>query len=418
VSLAPAAWLPGATAEEQGLEAGFTRPPDSAKPWVFWVWSGGWSKEGATADLEAMKRVGIHGVCIMGAPPTLTLQWRENFKYAVSEMARLGMELDMYNGPGWSGSGGSWITPDKASQKVVWTETNVEGPRRLEDVLKQPEGFLWPPRPRGAQTQPGQESHYHDIAVLAFPTPDGVNPIPRIKEKAVFECCYCSGFGAMKPALIAPPGKFPAMEPGKMIQPDRLLDLTTQMNKDDRLVWDVPAGKWTVLRLGYRPTGALVSPTGAGLECDKFSKEALDVHFQALMAQLIADAGPLAGDGKTLVATHIDSWEAGPQNWSALFREEFRRRRGYDPLRFLPILTGRVVDTPDVSERFLWDFRQTISDLIVENYAGHMRKLARQHGLRLSIEGYDGTPCDDMTYAGRADVPMLSFGGRRPRTLR
>jgi hypothetical protein len=127
------------------------------------------------------------------------------------------------------------------------------------------------------------------------------------------------------------------------------------------------------------------------------------------MAQLIADVKPLAGEGKTLVAMHIDSWEAGPGNWTPRFREEFKKRRGYDPLRFLPILTDRVLDNLEVSERFLWDFRQTISDLIVENYAGHMQTLAHQHGLRLSIEGYDGSPCDDMTYAARADVPMGEF---------
>jgi hypothetical protein len=181
------------------------------------------------------------------------------------------------------------------------------------------------------------------------------------------------------------------------------------MDKTGRLTWDVPAGKWTVQRFGYQPTGALVQPTNAGLECDKMNQEALDVHFQALLAQLLADVGPLAGEGKTLVAVHIDSWEAGPQNWTPRFREEFRKRRGYDLLRVLPVLNGRAVDTPEISERFLWDFRQTISALIVENYAAHMRALAHKHGLRLSIEGYDGTPCDDMTYAARADVPMAEF---------
>ena len=100
-------------------------------------------------------------------------------------------------------------------------------------------------------------------------------------------------------------------------------------------------------------------------------------------------------------------------------REEFQKRRGYDPLRFLPAMTGRVVDSLDVSERFLWDLRQTISDLVIENYAGRMQQLARQNGLRLTIEAYGG-PCDDIPYAGRADEPMgefgPAFGSPRPET--
>ena len=145
---------------------------------------------------------------------------------------------------------------------------------------------------------------------------------------------------------------------------------------------------------------------GLGLECDKLSRKAADAMFDGLMGKLIADSKPLAG--KTLVATHIDSWEVGSQNWTPAFREEFRRRRGYDPLPFLPVMTGRVVDSLEVSERFLWDLRQTISELVVENYAGRFRELAHQHGLRLSIEAYD-VPCDDMTYAGQADEPMGEF---------
>ena len=117
--------------------------------------------------------------------------------------------------------------------------------------------------------------------------------------------------------------------------------------------------------------------------------------------------GPLAG--KTLVATHIDSWEVNSQNWTPRFAEEFRRRRGYDLLLFLPAMTGRVMDSVEVSERFLWDLRQTISELVLESYAGHFRDLAHQHGLRLTIEAYTTCPVDEMAYAGRADEPMGEF---------
>ena len=128
-----------------------------------------------------------------------------------------------------------------------------------------------------------------------------------------------------------------------------------------------------------------------------------------MMALLAADSqiGPhIAPSG--LVATHIDSWENGSQNWTPRMREEFQRRRGYDLFSFLPVITGRVVDSLEVSERFLWDLRQTVSELVLENYAGHMRELAHAHGMRFTVEAY-GCPCDSLSFAGKSDEPMGEF---------
>ncbi|MBN2578370.1 MAG: alpha-L-rhamnosidase N-terminal domain-containing protein, partial [Pirellulales bacterium] len=177
-----------------------------------------------------------------------------------------------------------------------------------------------------------------------------------------------------------------------------------------RLIWDVPEGKWTILRLGHTLTGAVNTPapaSGCGLECDKMSKEAAEAAFAGLIGKIIADVGPLAG--KSLVATHIDSWENGSQNWTPKFREEFQRRRGYDLLPFLPVFTGRIVESREVSERFLWDLRQTIHELVLENYAGHYRELAHRNGLRLTIEAYTACPCSEISYSGEADEPMAEF---------
>ncbi|HSI73889.1 MAG TPA: glycosyl hydrolase, partial [Fimbriimonas sp.] len=155
--------------------------------------------------------------------------------------------------------------------------------------------------------------------------------------------------------------------------------------------------------------------TGEGLECDKLSKEGAEAAFNGFIAKLIGDNKPLVG--KAFVRTHIDSWEIGSQNWTARFREEFRKKRGYDLLPFFPVFSGRVVENREVSERFLWDLRQTISDLVLDNYAGHMQRLAKRHGISLSIEAYGDVVVDDMAYAGRADEPMTEFwtwgGGMR-----
>ena len=383
------------------LAAGFVKPPDSARPWVYWFWlNSNITRAGITADLEAMKRVGIGGVLIMevdqGAPvgpaAFMATEWRELFKFAVAEAGRLGLEINMNDDAGWNGSGGPWITPERSMQKIVWTETGVTGPARFEGRLAEPEKV---------------RDYYRDIAIMAFPTP-GAYRIADIKGKALYE---------RHEVPAAPEEALPA---AMTIARDRIVDLTAAMGADGRLAWDVPAGTWTVLRFGHTSTGVENAPapaSGRGLECDKLSKEGIEAQFAGMMAKLVADVGPAAG--KVLVTTHIDSWENGAQNWTALMREEFAKRRGYDPLPFLPVVTGRVVGTLEISERFLWDLRQTASELVIENYAGHMAELARRNGLRFSCEAYGG-PCDDLAYGGRADEPMGEFwiGGGAWETLK
>ncbi len=372
------------------IEKNFAAPPDAARPWVYWFWlNGNITKEGITADLEAMKRAGVGGVLIMevdqGAPvgpvDFMSARWRELFEHVAAEANRLGLKVNMNDDAGWNGSGGPWIKPEEAMQKVVCSETAVEGPKKFDGILPTP------------QTVAG---YYRDIEVLAMPAP-GSYRIGDIHVKADYD--------------VGSPGAAATekLPPEMVIERDKIVNLTGKMDKDGKLAWDVPPGKWTILRFGHTCTGAENAPapaSGRGLECDKLSKEGIEANFKGMMARLIADVGPLAG--KTLVATHIDSWENGAQNWTARMRGEFRKRRGYDPLPWLPVMTGRVIDSLEVSERFLWDLRQTVSELVVENYAGRMRELAHEHGLRLSIEAYGG-PCDNLTYAGRADEPMCEF---------
>ena len=190
---------------------------------------------------------------------------------------------------------------------------------------------------------------------------------------------------------------------------NEMIDLSGSLAADGKLNWQIPAGEWVILRLGYTPTGAINHPAtkeGEGLECDKFSKAALDAHWAGFMGKILDDIGPLAG--KALNSSLIDSYEVGGQNWTAQFREEFQVRRGYDPLKFLPTLTGRVVDNPALSERFLWDFRRTIADLFAENYFGHFAKICRQHGLQNAVEPYTG-PFESMQSGATADVVMGEF---------
>ncbi len=383
--------LAGAAADS--LERGFVSPPPETRPWVYWFWlNGNISSTGITADLEAMQRVGVGGVLIMevdqgipaGPVDFMGPSWRGMFQHVVSEARRLGLEVNMNDDAGWNGSGGPWVQPAQAMQKVVFTETNLEGPRRFEGPLPQPETVA---------------GYYQDIAVVAFPA-TGSYRIPSIRGKAMYETGYSGGI----------PGD--TVPQDSVMQRPTVLTLTARMDSSGRLSWDVPAGRWTVLRLGHTCTGVENAPapkTGRGLECDKLSKEGIEANLAGMIERLADDNHLKPGNmGPGLVATHIDSWENGSQNWTPRMREEFQNRRGYDLFPFLPVFTGRVVDSLEVTERFLRDLRQTVSDLVVENYAGRMRELAHAHGLRFTVEAY-GSPCDFVPYGGQADEPMGEF---------
>ena len=385
------------------LAVDFASPPDSAKPWVYWfVMDGNLDPDGITADFEALKSVGIGGIVFMevdvgipkGPVKFMSSQWREYFKHINEEASRLGLVITMPASPGWTGSGGPWVKPEQSMQKLVTSEINLTGGQLFDGILPKPETVA---------------DFYRDIAVLAFPVLKKPYSIEDIQEKALFFRGWYSSQRGVK-SLIPLPGVYPDLEQEQVIPMDDILDLTGKLDASGRLTWDVPEGEWTVLRFGHTSTGQLTRPApepGLGLECDKFDKAALEAHFDAFIGKLLADIGPLVG--KSLISLHIDSWEMGPQNWTAGFRNEFRKRRGYDLLFYLPVMTGRVVKSLEVSERFLWDFRQTVLELIVANHARHLADLARRNGLGLSIEPYDQTPCDDMTYGACADRPMGEF---------
>ena len=373
------------------LETGFRNPPDSAKPQTWWHWmNGNITKTGITADLEAMKGIGLGGATIVnvdcGIPPGpvkfMSPEWREDFKFAVSEANRLGLELCVENCAGWSSSGGPWNTVTNAMQRVTTSEVRVTGPTNFNALLPQPPTTL---------------DFYRDIAVLAFLLPDPSATIENIEAKA--------GFNG--DAVLSSRKNNDATNGAVQIRD--IVDLTSRLAAGGKLNWQVPAGEWVILRLGYTPTGVNNHPAaygGEGLECDKFSKAALDAHWDGFMQKILDDLGPLAG--QTLDSSLIDSYEVGGQNWSENFREEFQKRRGYDPLKFLPTFTGRVVNSPAVSERFLWDVRRTIADLFAENYYGHFAELCRQHGLKNAVEPYTG-PFESLQSGAPADVVMGEF---------
>jgi hypothetical protein len=381
-----------ARAQEDDLVKSFIRPPDSAKPHTWWHWmNGNITKDGITADLEAMKRVGISGAQIFnvdeeipaGQAPFMSPQWLELFHHAAAEAQRLHMELGFHNCAGWSSSGGPWVKPEHAMQTVVTCETQVKGPIRFDAVLSIPASA---------------HDHYRDIALLAYPTPVKQVAITQLARKSL------SGASAydQQPAIAEVPAE-------AVVQRANIIDLSGKTGADGRLVWEVPAGDWTLLRIGHTPTGAINRPApeaGRGLEVDKLSREAFNAFWAGGVAPVLSKLGPLAGPAVRNVV--IDSYEVGCNNWTPRFRDEFIKRRGYDPVPFLPVIGGRYVDGGEITERFLWDFRRTIGDLFYENYYGYFSELCRENGMMASIEPYNG-PFECLQVGAKADILMGEF---------
>ena len=388
------------------LAKSFSSPPGSARPWVLWFWiNGNVSREAITADLEAMHRVGIGGVQIMDVDPGVpagpaqfgTDAWHDMFEFSLLEARRLGLTVEMSDDAGWTGSAGPWITPDLSMQKIVWTEMQVEG--GTTDIATD----------IALGTPETKRDFYRDIVVLAFPTPaDDSYRLPDISYKAGYKTI---DRGRMPERGVPPlPIDPEPAGPARTVDPAAIVDVSAHFI-GGQLRWQVPDGRWTVMRIGHTSTGVDNHPAsagGQGLECDKLSKQAIKVHLDAFIGKLAERARGLVGN--TFLATHIDSWEVGDQNWTALFRDEFRARRGYDLLFWLPALSGRVIGDAVMTERFLWDVRQTLSDLMVDNYAAEARRLCHEMGLNLSIEGYDADPTEQIRYGaqgGRAAGRVL-----------
>lgn len=401
------------------LASSFRTPPDSARPGVYWYFmDGNLSRQGMTRDLESMKAAGLGHLVFLevnvgvprGPVDFLSEPWQELFAHAVREAERLGIEITLGSGPGWTGSGGPWVRPEQSMQHLVASKTEVQGPGKFGGRLPIPP----PHRPFFGDVpepmRPQWQAFYKDIAVLAFPTPASPTQIPDIEEKSLVYRAPFSSQPNVKPRLDAP-AEYP-MDPSHSIVPlDRVLDLTAHLKPDGTFDWEIPSGPWTILRFVSRNNGASTRPApdpGIGFECDKFDASALDAHFDRYAGTLLRKVGSRQqGRGWTML--HMDSWEMGAQNWSPRFREEFQHRRGYDPQPFYPVYLGYLVGSRELSERFLWDLRITGQELVIENHAEHLKKLGRKHGFHLSIEPYDMNPVNDFDLGAVADVPMCEF---------
>ena len=379
------------------LTAGFNNPPDSARPFVWWHWmSGNINREGITADLEAMSESGIGGAWIFNlgeshgceVPPGpveyMSDEWLEMVKFAVSEAQRLGLTLGMENCAGWATMGGPWIRPEHGSQRIVSTTVRIEGGKRIVMNLDQPESKL---------------NYYRDIAVLAYPTVK--NEAYRVNEWQSKSAQRGWRLGQQPDLSTCPTDAAIALH--------GMVDVSKYISIDGTLTWDVPKGSWTVLRLGHTPMGTQNFPaaeSGRGLEVDKLNRAAVDAHWQNGIKPILDRLGSMSGQVFNDIL--VDSYEAGMNHWTAGMREEFKKRRGYDPMPYFPALTGRLVEDGPITERFLWDYRRTVSELFTENFYGYVADLCHENGMKFSTEPYYG-PYEFLAIAAKADLPMGEF---------
>jgi len=497
-----AAILVALNARAGELERSFAVPPEGTRPRCYWYWMDGHiTREGITKDLDAMKCVGIgeayigiisgqSGMPANPGPKALTEAWWDNIEHAVREGGRLGVDIGLFNSPGWSQSGGPWVKPEQAMRYVVLPETRLRGPQRFEGKLPAPTG------------------KFQDVAVLAFPAPAGedelakittrtptrvqfematpfttrsvsvqpvaavnvsaelqasddgqhyrtvkkftinrhnlkiqVGPVPLASVVASFPATTARYFRLefsagcelgdirLSPAArvesIAeksllkvfqeplPPFDFytwplqaESESAGLTVTPAAVRDLTKLLAADGTPRWDVPSGEWIVLRAAMTPTGTQNAPApveATGLEVDKMNRAALKAHFDAYVGYLLKRMP--ADERKALKHVVADSYEMGPENWTDGFAGDFRQRYGYDPLPWLPVLTGRIVGSADQSDRFLWDLRRLVADRIARDYAGGLRDLCHEHGLKMWLENYGhwGFPAEFLQYGGACD---------------
>ncbi len=525
------------------LEKDFLHPPQSAKPWVFWYWlHGAVSKEGITADLEAMKEVGLGGAYLMFIKDTnstkvayqpqvtqLSKEWFAMVSFAIQEAERLNIQLGFHVSDGFALAGGPWITPELSMQKIVSSKTYVQsGNKNIQ--LAQPET---------------NANYYKDLAVFAYPSTSVIGfqkkltvkvssslgkapqTLAYITDKSeTFKAdsnCFIqyeyqqaytmrsvtiystNNYQALRlkvqssndgvlfhdvqqlipprhgwqdsdepytfsiPATTAKYFRFvwdkKETEPGAenldaakwkaslkvkhiilndepvvdhyeakngsvwrvaapantltktdAIPLKNIINLTGKIDKNGKLQYELPKGNWTIVRIGITTTGHKNETAGGGkgLECDKFNPVAVKLQFDNWFNK-IYNSVDSATAKEVIKLFHVDSWECGSQNWTNNFPAEFKKRRGYDLLPYLPVMAGVPIESTTKSEQVLHDVRQTIAELVNDVFYGTLKQLVQQKGLAFSAESVAPTMLSDgMLHYKNVTMPMGEFWNNSP----
>lgn len=212
----------------------------------------------------------------------------------------------------------------------------------------------------------------------------------------------------------------PPIAPEDTVRKSEIVDLTDRMRANGSLDWTPPAGRWIVLRFGYSLTGRTNHPASreaTGLEVDKLNRKHVRAYIETYLSEYEKTLGATLADGGALQYMLTDSYEAGPQNWTDDMLQQFKARRGYDALPWLPVLTGSVVESAIASDRFLWDFRKTLGELMAEAHYGQISELLHERGLKRYGESHERLRAfigDGMEAKKTADIPMGAIWAAAP----
>jgi hypothetical protein len=378
--------------------------------WWWWL-NGNVTRQSITRDLEAMKEKGFSGACIFDAggqdqrgngpvpegPLFGSPAWQELFRHAVKEAKRLGLVLSLNIQSGWN-LGAPDVQPQEAAKRLTWSETIIDQGDKVSSL----------PLP------PATEHFYRDIMVLAYPYRDtaGIKPIQNLRLKVAFDEVGGSATDTRFLLNEDTTANFRVHTAAKSV-----LNISRYMDSTGRLNWKAPPGKWVVLRIGYTLNGAEISTSSGkwqGRVIDYMSKQHFnrywDTHVKPLLQSIGADAGT------TLRYLQTDSWELGGVNWTENFQQEFRSRRGYELLPWLPVIAGKIVDSRDASNRFLADLRKTISDCIADNHYKLFQEKAAAYGMGIQPEsaGPHAGPFDGLKNLGHSEIMMGEFWSPSP----
>ena len=490
------------------IEKGF-RNPDKQKLAVYWYWvNDNISKEGVVKDLQAMKSVGINRAFIGNVTADLpwgdikifTPEWWEVMHTALKTASDLGIEIGIFNCPGWSQSGGPWVKPEQSMRYLASVDKTIEAEggemkitldkvapdamadvkviaypanevktsgttivkhagERSETLLEGESGntyrslILTPSAGTSIITRGSLLAKIGDawqkildididrsnsnVNVGYMPYAPVVIAIPETPAKDFKLMLEEPGAGTLKAEITTKAmveryaektlGKMfqtplpmwdaymwpaqPATDPAACIDPAKVVDLTDKMD-GDVLTWNAPAGRWTIKRLAMRTTGqtnAPASPEGTGLEIDKLSQNHIRYHFDNFIGEILRRIP--AEDRRTFKVVVEDSYETGGLDWTDDMADGFQEKYGYDPTPYLPVLSGDVVGSRDVSDRFLWDLRRLIADHVAYDYVGGLREISHRNGLSTWLEcyGHWGFPSEFLMYGGQSDEVAGEF---------
>ena len=529
--------------QKQQLDIDFISPPESVQTSVYWYWiSDNISKEGVVRDLESMKAVGINRAFIgniglddvpYGDVKMLSDEWWEIIHVALKTATELDIDIGIFNSPGWSQSGGPWVTSENAMRYLISSKKKLSGPKKFSERLEKPHeifqdvrvvaypvaytgndvldlsnsgvysnpkilglsriidgdlktGFTFPSEgefiidikakepftarsisistieiPMMANVQFQARSNNGEFetiksfeidrsnpnisngfvpwapVVISFPKViandyrvifdykntqnewiypqnkkiSGISEItistnPRVERYA--EKTLAKMFSSPLPYWEEYQWEQQAIVDNKalLVDPSKVIDITSHLSADGILNWDVPEGDWIIQRSGMTPTGIKngpASPEATGYEVDKMSKKHVETHFYGHIGELL-ERIPEA-DRKSLKVVVLDSYEKGSQNFTDGFLEDFEEVYGYDPLPYLPVYEGVVVKSQKASDGFLWDMRRLVANKIAYDYVGGLRQVSNKHNLTTWLENYGhwGFPGEFLMYGGQTD---------------